>query len=83
MAIGAIFPTDTKEVIEVGLDNLYQWAGILNNHYPLVAIGGINQHNIDSVLRSGVGSIAVVSAITKANDTEASVNQLQQRMNRP
>ncbi|MFT5419747.1 MAG: hydroxymethylpyrimidine kinase/phosphomethylpyrimidine kinase/thiamine-phosphate diphosphorylase [Candidatus Endobugula sp.] len=67
LAIGAIFPTDTKEVIEVGLDNLNCWAKVLNNDYPLVAIGGINQRNIGSVLASGVGSIAVVSAITKSN----------------
>ncbi len=41
---------------------------MLNGHFPLVAVGGIHQHNIDSVLESGVGSIAVVSAITKAED---------------
>jgi hydroxymethylpyrimidine kinase/phosphomethylpyrimidine kinase/thiamine-phosphate diphosphorylase len=78
LAIGAIFPTDTKEVIEVGLDNLYRWAGILGGHYPLVAIGGINQTNIELVLASGVGSIAVVSAITKADDYVAAVQQLSQ-----
>jgi hydroxymethylpyrimidine kinase/phosphomethylpyrimidine kinase/thiamine-phosphate diphosphorylase len=76
LAIGAIFPTDTKEVIEVGLDNLYHWAWILRDHYPLVAIGGINKHNIQPVLKSGVGSVAVVSAITKANDYRASVIEL-------
>lgn len=78
LAIGAIFPTDTKEVIEVGLDNLYRWAGILGGHYPLVAIGGINQTNIELVLASGVGSIAVVSAITKADDYAKAVKQLTQ-----
>ncbi|ODS23259.1 hypothetical protein AB835_09900 [Candidatus Endobugula sertula] len=82
LAIGAIFPTDTKEVIEVGLSNLYRWAGILDNHYPLVAIGGINQNNIDSVLASGVGAIAVVSAITKADDYIASTAQLNQIISR-
>ncbi|EGG93355.1 Phosphomethylpyrimidine kinase [gamma proteobacterium IMCC1989] len=76
LAIGAIFPTDTKEVVEVGLDNLYRWADTLNGHYPLVAIGGINLHNIQSVLQSGVGSIAVVSAITKADDYISATKQL-------
>lgn len=76
LAIGAIFPTDTKEVVEVGLDNLYRWADKLNGHYPLVAIGGINLHNIQSVLQSGVGSIAVVSAITKADDYISATKQL-------
>ena len=78
LAIGAIFPTDTKEVIEVGVDNLYSWVDILKNHYPLVAIGGINLKNIDSVLASGVGSIAVVSAITKSDNYHHTVQQLNQ-----
>jgi hydroxymethylpyrimidine kinase/phosphomethylpyrimidine kinase/thiamine-phosphate diphosphorylase len=76
LAIGAVFPTDTKEVIEVGLDNLNCWAKILTNDYPLVAIGGINQGNIDSVLGSGVGSIAVVSAIKKSDDYILAVEKL-------
>ncbi len=78
LAIGAIFPTDTKEVIEVGLNNLYRWATVLKPHYPLVAIGGINQRNIDLVVASGVGSVAVVSAITKADDYTVAVQQLTQ-----
>jgi len=76
LAIGAIFPTDTKEVVEVGLDNLYRWVDTLKGHYPLVAIGGIQMNNIHSVLKSGVGSIAVVSAITKANDYVAATQRL-------
>lgn len=76
LAIGAIFPTDTKEVVEVGLDNLYCWATILERHYPLVAIGGINQNNMQQVLNSGVGSIAVVSAITRAEDYVVATRQL-------
>lgn len=80
LAIGAIFPTDTKEVVEVGLDNLYRWAGMLQDSYPLVAIGGIGLHNINDVLLSGVGSIAVVSAITKADDYVTATQQLASRM---
>jgi len=77
LAIGAIFPTDTKEVVEIGLGNLHRWASILKPHYPLVAIGGITLNNINSVLASGVGSIAVVSAITKADDYAAATARLQ------
>ncbi len=76
LAIGAIFPTDTKEVIEVGLDNLYRWSRVLKSYYPLVAIGGINQSNIDRVLASQVGSVAVVSAVTKALDYKEAVAEL-------
>ncbi len=76
LAIGAVCPTDTKDVVEVGLENLYRWVNTLNGHYPLVAIGGIHMSNIDSVLQSGVGSIAVVSAITKADDYILAVKKL-------
>ena len=78
LAIGAIFPTDTKEVVEVGLDNLYDWSAVLQEYYPLVAIGGINKNNIQPVLKSGVGSIAVVSAITRVADYQAAVAELDQ-----
>ncbi len=80
IAIGAIFPTNTKEVVEVGLDNLYRWTDILAGHFPLVAIGGINQNNIESVVASGVGSIAVVSAITQADNYQQAVAELTHMM---
>ena len=80
LAIGSIFPTQTKEVIEVGLVNLNYWAQLLRNHFPLVAIGGIAIDNIEGVADSGVGSIAVVSAITQANDYRAAVASLQDKI---
>ena len=46
-------------------------------HSPLVAIGGIDEARIPVVMQSGVGSIAVVRAITGANDPEAAANTLQ------
>ncbi|EPP6280139.1 thiamine phosphate synthase, partial [Salmonella enterica] len=44
--------------------------------YPTVAIGGINLERAPSVLATGVGSIAVVSAITQAADWHAATAQL-------
>ncbi len=77
LALGAVFPTDTKEVVEIGLDNLSKWVRILNGHFPLTAIGGINLGNIANVVNTGVGSVAVVSAVTKAYDTKQAVANLQ------
>ena len=37
-------------------------------HIPTVAIGGISIERAPDVLATGVGSIAVVSAITQADD---------------
>ena len=68
LAIGAIYPTQTKAVVVVGNDNLKRWVSILKPHFPLTAIGGIDKQNIGSVLASGIESAAVVSAIVNAED---------------
>jgi thiamine-phosphate diphosphorylase len=68
IAMGTVYTTQTKPAILIGLSNLKQWCRILAEHIPIVAIGGIKLNNIDPVLESGVGSIAVVTAITLADD---------------
>jgi len=70
IAIGPIFPTTLKKMRweRQGVQRLAQWAQLLGANYPMVAIGGINDGNIDEVLETGVGSVAVVSAITQAAD---------------
>ena len=81
IAMGAVFPTNLKKMPTVpqGLGRLYQYAKLMN-HYPLVAIGGIDQSTIRTVSRSGVGSVAVVRAITQAKDPKAVVKHLQELM---
>ena len=49
---------------------------LLGNAYPLTAIGGIDAERAPSVLATGVGSCAVVRAITEAADVEARVKEL-------
>ncbi len=44
--------------------------------YPTVAIGGISLERAPAVLETGVGSIAVVSAITRAADWQAATARL-------
>ncbi|VFS68855.1 Thiamine-phosphate synthase [Kluyvera cryocrescens] len=44
--------------------------------YPTVAIGGISLERAPAVLATGVGSIAVVSAITQAADWRSATAQL-------
>jgi thiamine-phosphate diphosphorylase len=68
IAMGTVYPTQTKPAILIGLNNLNHWCKTLAEHFPIVAIGGIKEHNIDDVLKSGAGSIAVVTAITEADD---------------
>jgi len=81
IAMGAVFPTNLKKMATVpqGLGRLYQYAKLMNN-YPLVAIGGIDQDSIRAVSKSGVGSVAVVRALTEAKDPKAAVKHLQDLM---
>jgi thiamine-phosphate pyrophosphorylase len=37
---------------------------------PIVAIGGINLHNVESVINAGANSAAVISAVVTKNDVE-------------
>ncbi|MGK3144581.1 thiamine phosphate synthase [Pantoea sp. C2G6] len=69
IALGHIFPTQTKEMPSApqGLAELKRHLTRLT-HIPTVAIGGITLARTPEVLATGVGSIAVVSAITQADD---------------
>lgn len=81
LAIGAIFATDTKDMSEQlqGTEKLVRMAALLPD-YPLVAIGGIDLRRAPAVAAAGVGSIAVVSAVTRADDYRQAVAQLQSVM---
>ncbi len=77
LALGAVFPTTLKrmQTAPQGLGRLFAYAKLMQ-HKPLVAIGGIDQEQFPVVMQSGVGSIAVVRAITGARDPEAAAKQL-------
>ncbi|OWF65689.1 thiamine-phosphate diphosphorylase [Polynucleobacter hirudinilacicola] len=81
IAMGAVFPTNLKMMPTApqGLGRLYQYAKLMS-HYPLVAIGGIDEGSIHAVSKSGVGSVAVVRAITQAKDPRAAIKHLQELM---
>jgi thiamine-phosphate pyrophosphorylase len=78
LALGAVFPTTLKRMKTApqGLGRLYTYAKIMQ-HHSLVAIGGIDRQNIADVKRSGVGSVAMVRAITGATDPEAVAREFQ------
>ena len=69
IALGHVFPTQTKQMPSApqGLEQLAQHIQRLDD-YPTVAIGGISLERAAGVLATGVGSVAVVSAITQAAD---------------
>lgn len=65
LALGAVFPTTLKRMVTApqGPGRLQAYARLMQA-YPLVAIGGIDLDRLPGVLASGVGSVAVVRAIT-------------------
>ena len=77
LGIGGVFVTTTKNNARQpiglsGLQHLVSLAGDL----PAVAIAGINASNAGEVIATGVGGIAVVSAIASADDPEAAASAL-------
>lgn len=78
LAIGAIFPTRTKDMSGQiqGLDNLKQIL-TLKSDIPIVGIGGLTLDNANEVIQTGVNSIAVVTAVTESPDYAESVKRFQ------
>ncbi|WP_442980258.1 thiamine phosphate synthase, partial [Salmonella enterica] len=77
IALGHVFPTQTKQMPSApqGLAQLASHIERLAD-YPTVAIGGISLERAPAVMATGVGSVAVVSAITQAADWRAATAQL-------
>ncbi|WP_297810259.1 thiamine phosphate synthase [uncultured Methylophaga sp.] len=70
IALGPIYETTSKQMpfSPQGLERLQQWVNMLQPQYPVVAIGGINQQRAAELKPTGVGSVAMITAITLADD---------------
>ncbi|QYJ87738.1 bifunctional hydroxymethylpyrimidine kinase/phosphomethylpyrimidine kinase [Shewanella mesophila] len=68
IAIGHIFATTTKSMPSQpqGVVKLHRYVNLLSGHFPSVAIGGIDAHNLEDLAVTGVDACAVVRAITQA-----------------
>lgn len=79
LGAGTVFPTnsksDTGQPIGIaGLQTIKNAVGL-----PIIAIGGINKENMQTVRAAGIAGIAVISAILAQNNiTRASQDLLQQ-----
>jgi len=80
IACGPIFHTNTKDMpwYPQGLQGLQYWRHILD--CPLVAIGGINNERFDIVAQTGVDGIAMITAITLAEDPVATTKAFSERL---
>ncbi len=82
IALGHIFPTTTKEMPSKpqGLSRLTCYRQ-LTRDFPTVAIGGINLSRAEVVWKTGVSSLAVVRAVTEAENPHKAIQQFKQIMN--
>lgn len=76
IALGPIFHTSSKIMPwqPQGLGRIVEWQQIIK--CQLVVIGGISLENIDQVINTGAKNIAMISAITKAQDPKITTQLL-------
>lgn len=77
VAAGAVFPTATVGKgarPAIGLEGVRRARDLTT--LPLVAIGGINESNVTGVIQAGADCVAVISAVTMADDPEAAARHL-------
>lgn len=71
VGIGPIYATKTKDYEPIGPGVLYELRQKLS--IPFVAIGGINEKNINEVMEAGAGCVAMVSPLAEAEDVRERV----------
>jgi len=77
IAMGAVYPTTLKRMATAaqGPGRLAAYARLMRN-YPGVGIGGISAAELPEIKATGVGSLAVVRAITAETDPEQAAARL-------
>lgn len=83
ISLGPVFATSSKKVQfdPQGLWTVRKWRELIDPAIPVVAIGGIN--DAETALRvreAGADCSAVISAVTKAEDTSTAVSELNDAM---
>lgn len=77
LGVGAIFSTSTKtDAPEVSLEQLELIKKSVT--IPVVAIGGINETNLEQVLATGIDGVSVVSAILAKEDILMAAKRLRE-----
>jgi len=76
LGVGSIFITTTKKNAKqcLGLEIITCIKNIVD--VPIVAIGGIDMSNIESVIATGVEAVAVVSAVVSKNDIAKATKEM-------
>ena len=83
ISLGPVFATSSKDVKfdPQGLETVRQWRNLISPNIPLVAIGGISDENVAKVVReAGADCVAVIGAVTKADNVNEAVAALNEAM---
>lgn len=83
ISLGPIFSTSSKNVAfdPQGLETVQKWRSLVPEDIPLVAIGGIGDAKLTKLVKdAGADCVAVIGALTKADDVQYAVNSLVQAM---
>ena len=78
IAIGPIYETTSKVMpfAPQGPGMVRYWVRFLDGQWPLVAIGGIDLERARTLKSTGVGSVAMISAITQAKSGKQAITEL-------
>jgi thiamine-phosphate pyrophosphorylase len=81
LGVGPIFPTSTKPQTTkpIGLSLIKELKKKIK--IPFFVIGGINQDNINKVLSSGIGRVAMCSAIFRTKDISSRIRYFSKILN--
>lgn len=77
VAVGAIFPTPSKESVVTGIKSVREVKAAVD--VPVVAIGGITVENIAQVKKAGAHAAAVINAVLGAPNPEKATRDLVQK----
>lgn len=75
LGVGAIFPTNSKKDAEsTSIETLKEIKNAVN--IPIVAIGGINENNVQKLKETTIDGIAVISTILEKEDVKKACEEL-------
>ena len=77
IGVGPLFATQTKDDVCAPVGLGYLENAVATCPLPFVAIGGIKEHNLPSVLMRGAKTVCLVTEIVGATDITATARRLQ------
>ncbi|WP_353458176.1 thiamine phosphate synthase [Staphylococcus coagulans] len=79
IGVGPVYETSSKsDVKKPGGVEMIRRMREYDENIPIVAIGGITEENVSSIIKNGADGIATISSITHSTNIENSVNRYMQ-----